>query len=324
MNELLAKLKHVTKLSNDTAKKGTAESPLNTTLTSASNMGELNATSVRPTARQISSPRFSPNSSATNLVMSGTIERNSFDQESSISNHTRNLGLKPTLNGCSGRLSPRLNYGLWFEPDLGLPIIVPPEDIIPFLNHAESPFVVKLYWRTLFLALSVLRNQRRRRGQMSPETALLTQRIFGTCLQYDSGEVIAASIHARLGFRLRGKIEATHPGRDPTNALRLYNMVQADLSMRGQTMQNWLDARQVERLIGEVYGLGQVMLLQAASMAAADAATIQKTTRLVEGLARHSVCFGDGPRYPVQAVTAILQLLFDERPEVVMGVEAVY
>ena len=325
MNQLLGKLKDATRSTNDGTGAETTDNPLDTKLTSASTTVKRNAVSRHPAVRQNSNPQLFPNSSIVHALVSSVVESDSSGQALSVPISASNTFRQdPNLNSSSGRLSPRLNYGLWFEPDPGLPIVVPPEDIVPFLDHAKSPFVVKLYWRTLMVALFVLRSQWGRRGKRSPETAILMQRIFGTSLQYDSGEVIAATIHARLGFHLRGRIEPTHPGRDPTNALRLYNMVQADLSMKGETMQDWLDAHQVEDLVGELFGLGQVMLLRAASIATADTATMQKTRRLVEGLARHSVCFGDCPRYPLNAVITMLQLVFDQRPEVAVEVDSLY
>lgn len=323
MNQLLGALRAVTNEDEEAAEESRAENVPTTTQMVAPTARKCNAISLRPAAPKTSSFRYHTSLSSTEQLSSSTVE--SVFSEQDLSN------VKPTTsfvqkvnNSSSGRVSPRLNYGLWVEPDWGLPIVIPPKDIIPYLNGAESSFVTKLYWRTLMLALSLLRGQRRRHRNLTPDAAFLTQRIFGKSLQYDTGEVIAATIHARLGFRLKGQIEASHPGRDPVNALRLYDMIQSDLSMRGETMDHWLDARQVEQLIGDVFGLDSVMLLQAASLETADAATIERTTRLVEGLARHSVCFGDGPRYALQDVTIILHRVFNERPEVVRRVDTFY
>ncbi|KAJ9608765.1 hypothetical protein H2200_006536 [Cladophialophora chaetospira] len=323
MDQLLERLRRVTNAGSNSAEDSIPETASKTTLTSPSTI-DCTAISLRPAIPQTSNPQLYSDSSGTDLMTSGTRESGRSDQETSTSNSTSIYVQTSKTSSSNGRLSPRLNYGLWFEPDPGLPIVVPPEDIIPFLNGAESPFVIKLYWRTLMFALSLLRNHWRRRGNMSPDAAMLTNRIFGKSLQYDSGEVIAATMHARLGFYLRGKIEATHPGRDPVNALRLHHMIQSDLRMRGETMAHWLDARQVERLIGDLYGLHQVMLLQVASTATADAATVQRTTRLVEGLARHSSCFGDGPRYRLQDVTTVLQQVFDDGSNVLQRVDTVF
>ena len=195
---------------------------------------------------------------------------------------------------------------------------MPPEDIIPFLSDVESPFVFKLYWSTISLALSVLCDHWRRSAS-TPKFALrLAQNIFGRSLQYNSSETLVASLDARLGFRLRGQIEATHPGRDPSKATRLHHKIQDEMKARGETMQNWLDAWEVERLIGTMYGPGQVHLLQATSSESADAFGAQITNRLVERLARQSVCFGDGPRYFAGTVATTVQLvLSDIFPEVV-------
>ncbi|KAK3374198.1 hypothetical protein B0T24DRAFT_289613 [Lasiosphaeria ovina] len=57
-----------------------------------------------------------------------------------------------------GRLSPRLTYGLWFEPDRALKVVHAPPDIVPFLGEGVYSFGGAVFWTSASYALPALRD----------------------------------------------------------------------------------------------------------------------------------------------------------------------
>ncbi|KAK4446607.1 hypothetical protein QBC34DRAFT_146809 [Podospora aff. communis PSN243] len=46
----------------------------------------------------------------------------------------------------SGRVSPRLTYGLWFEPDRAIRIVHPPHDIMPYVGEGMRSLAGTVFW----------------------------------------------------------------------------------------------------------------------------------------------------------------------------------
>ncbi len=63
-------------------------------------------------------------------------------------------------------MSPRLTYGLWFEPDRAIRIVHPPRDIVPYVGDGMRSFAGAIFWTGMGLSLKALRTviQARYRG----------------------------------------------------------------------------------------------------------------------------------------------------------------
>ncbi|KAK3685195.1 hypothetical protein B0T22DRAFT_517070 [Podospora appendiculata] len=233
-----------------------------------------------------------------------------------------------------GRMSPRLNYGLWFEPDRIIRIAHPPRDVVPYIGEGMHTLAGTLYWAGMGCALSVLRKAIRGQQAKTPpyQTSLSTsnidpqrarataaaharmQRMFQTTLRLVSQQTVHDMIHARFLWRKLGYLAGDHPGRDPdlpvrilAGILREYNRASADGELR-----SWLTPVDVEALVRVRLGGGPgggwapwAAALRGCGGGAdmeSVAVRVGMVKRLVDMIAEHGVCFGDGPRWRVDLV----------------------
>ncbi|KAK5656700.1 hypothetical protein OQA88_4246 [Cercophora sp. LCS_1] len=56
-----------------------------------------------------------------------------------------------------GRMSPRLTYGLWFEPDRAIRIVQPPTDIIPYVGDNMRSLAGAIFWTGMGFSLNCFR-----------------------------------------------------------------------------------------------------------------------------------------------------------------------
>jgi hypothetical protein len=56
-----------------------------------------------------------------------------------------------------GRVSPRLTYGLWFEPDRAIRIVHPPHDIVPYIGEGMRSLAGTIFWTGMGFSLGAFR-----------------------------------------------------------------------------------------------------------------------------------------------------------------------
>jgi len=56
-----------------------------------------------------------------------------------------------------GRMSPRLSYGLWFEPDRAIRIVHPPHDIVPYVGEGMRSLAGAIFWTGMGFSLGAFR-----------------------------------------------------------------------------------------------------------------------------------------------------------------------
>ncbi|GJC91282.1 hypothetical protein ColKHC_00108 [Colletotrichum higginsianum] len=109
----------------------------------------------------------------------------------------------------SGRMSPRLSYGLFLERPL-FRLTNPPVDIMPFLESNKTLASV-LFWTGLVWGFKLLQA-----AIGGNEQAVATaNKIFGEIAPMTPKRIVLNGIHARIKFRNMGYIESDHPGYDP-------------------------------------------------------------------------------------------------------------
>lgn len=148
----------------------------------------------------------------------------------------------------------------------------------------------------------------------------MIQRMFGMSFRLDSERAVTARIHARLAFRNEGRIETNHPGCDPDAAMRLHYLVTEDVVQRGDALQKYLNVREVEDLLRRYLPGADFARIEAAMSDSADKEASEVAKKLIDLLTCQSICFGDGPRYPVDDVVRVTAAVLNElRQENVMG-----
>ena len=64
--------------------------------------------------------------------------------------------LDPSLIS-GGRMSPRMTYGLWFDPDRSIRVVHPPRDIVPYVGDGLSTLAGAIFWTGMGYSLNALR-----------------------------------------------------------------------------------------------------------------------------------------------------------------------
>ncbi|KAM7193134.1 hypothetical protein V8F33_008006 [Rhypophila sp. PSN 637] len=145
-----------------------------------------------------------------------------------------------------GRISPRLTYGIWFEPDRFIRVINPPSDILPYLGPNINTLAGAIYWAGLGYGFTVLKEVLRMRAQSASVASSLLQnsgsasdllpivnRLFGHTIKAagpdaDAEQMLHDIIHARFTWRKQGYIPGDHPGADPEITSKLFSKVVED------------------------------------------------------------------------------------------------
>ncbi|KAM7216438.1 hypothetical protein V8F06_008151 [Rhypophila decipiens] len=145
-----------------------------------------------------------------------------------------------------GRVSPRLTYGIWFEPDRFIRVINPPSDILPYLGPNINTLAGAIYWAGLGYGFTVLKEVLRMRAQSAAVASSLLQnsgsasdplpivtRLFGHSIKAagpdaDGEQMLHDIIHARFTWKKQGYIPGDHPGADPEITRKLFHKVVED------------------------------------------------------------------------------------------------
>lgn len=151
-----------------------------------------------------------------------------------------------TVTATGGRLSPRLTYGVWFEPDRFIRIINPPGDIVPYLGANINTLSGAIFWAGLGYGFTVLKEVLRMRansnlvrsmsmsqhpgGGSSSGSLPLVTRLFGHSIKAagpdaDGEQILHDIIHARFTWRKQGYIPGDHPGADPEITNKLFTKI---------------------------------------------------------------------------------------------------
>ncbi|KAK0652580.1 hypothetical protein B0T16DRAFT_454935 [Cercophora newfieldiana] len=63
----------------------------------------------------------------------------------------------PSEASSGGRMSPRLTYGLWVEPDRAIRIVQPPHDIVPYVGEGMRSLAGTIFWTGMGFSLGAFR-----------------------------------------------------------------------------------------------------------------------------------------------------------------------
>lgn len=253
---------------------------------------------------------------ATRKKEASAVEEITVTQDSSISSNCRahtaafvekRLDLR--------RASPRLEHGLWFDTYRYMRIDSPPLDIVPYLGKGRSTFPGRLFWACGEHMLDLCRTIESHE-HVNPRVAReATQRIWNMVHHsppLHNVRYIRALAEARIEYRDRGYIEGNNPAGEVDSAQNLQNLVVADYESRGEDKTVWLSPEDVEahlrkRMSGESYKNFQYVLqLWDSNQDQCRCPLTDLVQSLIQNLARSCTCFGDGPRWRADRISAIL------------------
>ncbi|KAI1747649.1 hypothetical protein F4782DRAFT_520292 [Xylaria castorea] len=244
----------------------------------------------------------------------------------------------------SGRLSPRLDYGIWVDSRRATKVFTPPHEIVPFLGPGRWTFAGQLYWACADYMISLCRLVTSPHtptpwfGDPSrcPKPREAEDRVWDL-LQHSpplrSVGLAQALAESQRAYRDKGWIPGDSPvapcggeGEDIGTLLR--KEVEADYAARGHDLSAWMTISQLEGHMRRQLGAAAFERLERATVAIAvtNSPTVKAvdngevvavhdeevraiTRVLIRNLAESYTCFGDGPRWKADSIS----ILFTEK-----------
>ncbi|KAI0139570.1 hypothetical protein F4776DRAFT_677563 [Hypoxylon sp. NC0597] len=215
----------------------------------------------------------------------------------------------------SETVRPRLDYGLWFNTDRFMRMDSPPLDIVPYLGPGMTTFAGRIFWASGEYLLNLCRRAEAY-ADTNPSIAKdANEKIWGM-VQHSpplhNVRYIIALAEARREFRDRGYIEGNNPAGETDSAELLQEHVLADYRSRGDDATVWLSPRAVENELRGRLGCVSYRTLEHALQLSDSKRTgplPEVVKSLIYTLASTFICFGDGPRWRADRVSA----LFDRK-----------
>ncbi|KAI8949262.1 hypothetical protein F4801DRAFT_580656 [Xylaria longipes] len=240
----------------------------------------------------------------------------------------------------SGRLSPRLDYGIWIDSRRATRVSTPPHEIVPFLGSGRWTFAGQLYWACGDYMVSLCRLVTSphtptpwfgdRSHSPSPREA--EDRVWDL-LQHSpplrNVRLAQALAEAQCSYRDMGWIPGDSPaaayGDGPSDiGTLLRKEVEADYASRGHDLSAWMTIPQLEGHMRRQLGAAAFERLERAAVAVAivnsptlravddggvvavhDGDVRDITRLLIRNLAESYTCFGDGPRWKADRISAL-------------------
>jgi hypothetical protein len=231
-------------------------------------------------------------------------------------------------------LSPRLDYGIWIDASSAVRIDEPSPFIVPFLGTGRYKFAGQVFWACTDYLISLCRvattpyspcewfdhSQGRRPSPKEAEERVWS--IIQHTPPMGNVRLALTLAEAQLEFRDNGHIYGDSPVSDGETATLLQQELEAEYAALGNDMSVWMDVMELERHVRRKLGNEAFGRLERAiasyntrlpepmgeeSLTNPEVCMVVRL--LVKNLAESYVCFGDGPRWRVDSVSA----LFDEK-----------
>ncbi|KAI1472631.1 uncharacterized protein F4812DRAFT_19615 [Daldinia caldariorum] len=195
----------------------------------------------------------------------------------------------------------RLTCGIWLDHQHYMRISVPPDDIIPYIGSGSQTFAGDLFW-------SVMDHAQKKCTRSHPGTTNLIQKALSHSKATENWTItyIYAMIEARQEYRHTGSISARYASAaEPDLSSIARNRIEADYRSRGIDPRRWLSAADIERRVKTMIGSESFAILEAAAKGEGDPCLQESLAVTKCMLAENCICFGDGPRWDVDAVDAL-------------------
>ncbi|KAH8900778.1 hypothetical protein GQ53DRAFT_835678 [Thozetella sp. PMI_491] len=228
------------------------------------------------------------------------------------------LGPKPSLivpidlppPAVSGRMSPRLSYGLCSSfSGLGH-IVEPPTDIVPYLGQGMYTLAGHIYWICIETTLELLYHFRRHQLR-TWAYPVLQHPMFARMLQFVTNthtlELIIAMAEARVQFSRTGRCRGDNLAADRDSGQLLMLNAEHEARKDGVQVEEWVGPAMVEWALSQRLKPDQLARLEAAVGGTSPGPTTKRTLEeFNQKLMLSYVCFGDGPRWRISEVTPLL------------------
>ncbi|KAI0977616.1 hypothetical protein F4678DRAFT_20040 [Xylaria arbuscula] len=230
-----------------------------------------------------------------------------------------------SMSSTSGRLSPRLDYGIWIDPSRTVKVSKPPAEIVPFIGAGRYTFSGQLYWACTEYLISLCRAVTTPHLQTawfacstnSRPTPQEAEHRLGRVLQHTppmpSVRLAQALAESQREYRDSGYMA----GDSPACSDEVCSLWREQLSVayveRGSDLSVWMNLTELERHVRQQLGYEAFSRLEstiAACCITHTSTAIDQEVRavvrlLMKNLAESYTCFGDGPRWRTDTVSAL-------------------
>ncbi|KAL7622589.1 hypothetical protein AAE478_008098 [Parahypoxylon ruwenzoriense] len=197
----------------------------------------------------------------------------------------------------------------WFEPDRAIHLVNPPPDIVPYMGEGAYTIAGQMYWAAMaygFQAIHAVMS-----SPTPPPAAMDTvMDIFANTLKRVALPHIMYMMRARLSFRRYGYF---HPvggeqywAVDPGSATEIGPALSAEFLKEGVRKDDFLTPLDIERRLQDQFQDEYPVFEATLRGQAFSEGHVACMRRLMQVMSRQSICFGDGPRWKLESIGALV------------------
>ncbi|GKT40254.1 uncharacterized protein ColSpa_00435 [Colletotrichum spaethianum] len=212
--------------------------------------------------------------------------------QSSALQSSPELSSPPDDQTPGGRLTPRLDYGLWFDADRLVRVLDPPIDIVPYLGAGMCTIAGCIFWSTMNYTIDLWNSR------SDPLANRLMDRVFNHSRHLADRKYLMSLAQARMDYKQKGYMFRKLSEQFERNAMGdLYKLIKDDYENMGLPSKYWKTPEEVADNVLSQMTPEQAARFQAVTEGKGTRADEDMMRAMVSWLARNFVCFGDGPRW---------------------------
>ncbi|OHW92586.1 regulator-ty1 transposition protein [Colletotrichum incanum] len=198
----------------------------------------------------------------------------------------------PPNDQTPGWLSPRLDYGLWFDADRLVRVIDPPLDIVPYLGAGMQTIAGCIFWSTMNYTIDLWNSR------SAPPATRHLDRVFNHSRHLTDRQYLMSLAQARIDYKKKGYMFHKLSEQFQRNAMsNLYKLVKDDYENKGLPSKYWKTPEEVAGNALSHMTPEQAARFQAVAEGKGTRADKEMMRTMVTWLVENFVCFGDGPRW---------------------------
>ncbi|KAI1299466.1 hypothetical protein F5Y03DRAFT_366020 [Xylaria venustula] len=256
---------------------------------------------------------------------SSTLDRRQRESSSPMNEVLGGVSRVYSMSTASGHMSPRLDYGIWIDSSRTVRVSKPPAAIIPYIGAGRYTFSGQLYWACTEYMISLCRAVTTPHLQTawfacspnsrpSPQEA---EHLLGVVLQHTppvpSVRLAQALAESQREYRDSGYMAGDSPACSDDVCSLWREKFEVTYVEQGNDLSVWMNIDELERHVRRQLGYEAFSRLEstiAACCITHTSTAIDQEVRgvvrlLMKNLAESYTCFGDGPRWRSDAVSAL-------------------
>lgn len=191
-----------------------------------------------------------------------------------------------------GRLTPRLDYGLWFDADRLIRVLEPPIDIMPYLGSGLHTLAGCIFWSTLNYTIDLWNSR------SAPPATRNLDRIFNHSRHLTDRQYLLSLTQARVDYKQKGYMFRKLSDQFERSAMTdLHKLIRDDYENKGISAKYWKTPEEVAACVLDVMTPDEAARFQAVIEGKGTPADEELLRPLIAWFAENFICFGNGPRW---------------------------